>query len=617
MQRMLVVLSILLLVFPARTMALINPSFTPVNLVEGAAVILDLKISPVDAKGLAHAEVVKALKGSSGQAVTLDLSTAANAAAADKLRAAIAVSGDEPVLLLMGKGENSQSSCKLHISGMWYNLDKGTAENSWAVDNIDIHMEATWAGGTDMLLHMVELILANPDMDVPTGCSGKWADPIQLGKVEGTVHGVQVVDLAGKGDQTLFVMAAGGDKLFAYDPQSKTYADRTAALKLRATSQVAAWGDFTGGGRLGLASFDGKALILWAQGADGTFSATPVSHTPAGACVGLSALEVGVKGCAGLVWSGPDGVTLLIPEKGKKGVFQLKPLEAGKDALPVREAAGASLVADFDNDGIADILEPFANGSLFYKGQGHGTFAAGVTCNLALGKGRTHAFLGNFNADGRIDVMTQAEDCLGLWENRGGGKFANVFAVNGRSTAGELSYIPPPKAIGGNMCDLNGDGLQDIFLVYPMVAPESFFNRGFRSFGHAHQPLDLNEAANFPAVMNGVAAGVVADLNGDGAQDMALVLLDGSVCVLHMVPDGVPQVLRVALPIGGETAGPLQVSAESDGRALGTWLVAPGTAEAFIARKDPGTIKLTWGDHQSKSVALENKPVRFEIGDGK
>ena len=52
----------------------------------------------------------------------------------------------------------------------------------------------------------------------------------------------------------------------------------------------------TGDGRLDLASSDGKALTIWSQGADGTFASAAVAEKPEGDCMGLAAMDAGVKG---------------------------------------------------------------------------------------------------------------------------------------------------------------------------------------------------------------------------------------------------------------------------------------------------------------------------------
>ncbi|HOX08402.1 MAG TPA: sigma-70 family RNA polymerase sigma factor [Planctomycetota bacterium] len=487
-------------------------------------------------------------------------------------------------------------------------------EDVWEVDCIDSHMEATWAGGTDMLLRLTEQLVRHPDTDIPVACTGSWDSSVDVGRVPGSVRAVAAVDIGGRGQPALFAASDAGDRVFARDVRTGKFADQTATLKLGSRSAAFAWGDFTGSGRLDLASSDGKGLVIWAQAADGTFASTAVADVPKVACTGLAAVDVGQKGRAGLAWGSAAGVVLLVPEAGKPGVFALKPLPVPAGALKDAAGAGAPLAADFDGDGLADIIQPFAGGSVFYKGLGAGAFAGGAVCDVRLGEGRTGAFLGDFDMDGRLDIMTVAEDTPRLWQNAGGGRFKNEFHLSG-----ELTYISKPGAIGGNVCDINGDGRQDIFLAYPEEAAQVFFNRGYRSFGHAHKPIDLAETGNLPGALKGAQAGVLADLNGDGAQDMALALADGSVVVLPQTLTGdAPLAVRVALAPGAAAAGPVTVSAVSDRRPLGAWAVSPGTGEALFCRADAGEVTVTWqlpgSEPRKKTLTLEKRPIRFVIG---
>lgn len=599
--------------------ALINPNFTPTHLVGQADLILALRIGPADAKGVVKAEVVNAVKGKAGKTQAFDTSRSVNPENTKAFMAMLTANGGGPALLFAGKGEGDEPISVLHLGGGWVRLKKAEAEDAWDLDSVDTReegMKAVWCGGTDMLLKITELLLKHPDTDVPAGCGGDWDEPVSLGKVEGKVGAAQAVDVGGKGAVSLFVTSDAGDKLFAYDGKAKKFEDLTARVKLGSKSVAAAWGDFNGDGRLDLASCDGKGLTIWSQGADGVFSPTAVADVPREGCSGLAALDVGVKGRAGLVWSTRTAPVLLIPDKDKAGVFSRKALVAGAGALKDPTGPGACLVADFDGDRLADVLQPYAKGSVFYKGKGGADFAEGAVCAAALGSGRASAFLGDFDADGLLDVLATSEETPRLWQNLGQGRFENRFALSG-----EMSYIAIAGCLGGNACDINNDGLQDAFMTYPAAPPLVFFNRGYRSFGHAHANIDLQESNILPDAMTGQQAGALADLNADGHQDMALVLLDGTVWVLpqRSVDDGLA--VRVALAPGGAYSGPLTVSATNDRRPLGSWQVCPGTAEAWFARYDAGKVTMNWqlpgGAPQEMTLILENKPIRFVIGEAK
>ena len=113
----------------------------------------------------------------------------------------------------------------------------------------------------------------------------------------------------------------------------------------------------------------------------------------------------------------------------------------------------------------------------------------------------------------------------------------------------------------------------------------------------------------------GVQTGLVADFNGDGAQDMVVVTPDGRAWIFwRAVYLEAALAVRAALPPGGPYAGPLTVTGKVEGRSLGAWNVVAGSSEAFLGRIDAGPLEIHWtfpgGKPQKKEVILESGPVR-------
>ncbi len=598
----------LALLVAGEAQALINPRFTPIHLVEQSRQIIVLKLAPPDGQGRVAAEVVRAVKGEAAtKKLAIDLASAAKKEQAAAVRDVVARLGDGPALLFVGQDEEKEDAAFLHLSGRWLRLDAGKVAGAWEMRALDAGMEGTWAGGTDMLLGAVEYILKNPDeASVPVGVGFRWAARAKAGQVEGQVADVQAVDIGGDGRLALFVASQKGDRIFEFDPKAGGLSDSTAARKLASRSCVAAWGDLGGDGRLDLLSWDGQAVRLWTQSSDGSFGPAPrqIPVQARGGCRGLAILDVGLKGHPGILVSGDGGPLLLRPDA--VGGFRQEALAAPAEGPA--PAAGC-LVADLDGDGQCDILQPGASGSLFFKGEGPGRFAKPVPCPVALGKGRSGVFLGDFDHDGRLDVWAFAEDRCRLWRNRGGLSFEEVMGLSG-----ETAYYAMPGALCGLTCDINNDGRQDAFMAYPDRPPLIFFNRGFRSFGKA---LELTREDVIPEAAEGQQAGTVADLNGDGAQDMAIVLKSGAVWVFwRQVFEGEPPLaLRAALRPGGEFAGPLTVTGSIETRCLGAWNVQAGSSDALFGRTQAGEVTLRWqfpgGREQKRTVALEQKAVRL------
>jgi len=320
----------------------------------------------------------------------------------------------------------------------------------------------------------------------------------------------------------------------------------------------------------------------------------------------LSVLDVGPDG-PGLLVGAAAAPRLLRP----KGGYKPQPLDTGKAFLGKLGKGGLCLVGDLDGDSFADVLQMFEKGGLFYKGSAPGQFAPAAALAVGLGPGRSGACLGDWACDGRLDVFAAASDSCRLWHNRGGMTFIDLL---GRS--GEIAYISQPFGFGGQACDVNNDGRPDVFIAYASRSPHIFFNRGFRSFGHSHQ-MDLEQQALLPEAGKGIQAGCVADLTGDGAQDMVLVTLDGQVVVFPRESVDDPACVRAALPLGAGHAGPVTVTGYAGKHCLAAWNVSAGTAEAFFGHGEVKQITLKWRlpgkKEQTQVVKVTGKPVRVIV----
>ncbi len=612
-----------------RAHGLINPNFTPVHLLRSSELVLLVRFGPLNEKKLAcPINVVERFvpkKGPKGETLTLDL-TYMREHQLPVLQRVLKAHGDQQALLFSGKGENDEEKGFLHLSGQWIELEKGEEEGVWEAMTTDamsgeqgMGMEATWAGGTDMLIKVIRLLIEHPDLDVPSVGGTTWEQHMRIDTVPGRVHVMQAVDTEGKGESLLFVGAEQGDRLYAWDGDKQAFSNVASGRGLASRTRAGAWADFSGNGRLDLASWDGKSLALWVQGADGKFTAAAVKgEASAGNVVALLALDVGMKGRAGLLRMAADSATLLMPDADAVGTFAARPLKAEAEALAAMGEARTALVADFTNNGHPDILAVGPNGSLLFEGKGPGDFEAGRACPIQGGPGLSGAFTGDWNADGKLDVFTTSRVTHGgLWQNEGDGRFIQMLGLSG-----EIAYISQPGTIAGNTCDFNNDGRQDIFIAYGAdVGPQLFFNRFFRSFGHAHQPVDIVELGVLPEVIKGQQAGVVADLTHNGAQDMAFAKNNGNIYVFLRDPwHGSRLGVQVTLPAQAGHAGPVRVWGDNGTFPLGAWSVQPGVGEALFGMEEPGEIVVHWqfpGRKPQRATRLvEADPIRIILSPG-
>ncbi|MBM4142120.1 MAG: VCBS repeat-containing protein [Lentisphaerae bacterium] len=591
--------------------ALINPRFTPVQLVKQSSLIVSVDVKQGASKEQYTIAILETLKGKTERkSFQLDLTLARDEANAEHLRALVAAG--KPALLFVGEFEGAeggaagQSLGLMHVSGRWASC-VGREEGVWIFDNVEQQYQAVWAGGTDMLRRAVDYILRDEDPMLPVTDGVSWSpDPVKLATLDGAIRAVRPVDLAGDGKLTLFVARDNGDSLFSCGAD-REFTDITATRGLQSKSAAFAWGDFAGEGRLDLVSCDGKAVTLHAQQADGKFAARPLDPgaAPADGCLGLTALDAGPKGRSGFLVSGNGWPVLVaLDAEGKPAATPLS--AAGIDPAKLGKA-GPCLAADFDGDSLADVLALREAGSVLFRGTAVGKFGPGSECVVSLGKGLTGACLGDFDGDGRLDVLAFNSEGWSLWENEGDGKFADRTDM-----AGEFAYV---SQRGGADCvvgDMNNDGRQDILVAYSGTSPHLFFNRGFRSFGHAHT-TDLAENHLLPDANNaeaGQQSACLADFDGDGAQDMALALNGGEIWVFFREnSDGEARMAVAGLPVSGAFKGPVAVTGWIDKRCLGAWNVLPGVSRGNFGRLDAGPVTLKWrlpgGGEQSREIVLE------------
>jgi len=625
-----------LLLSSGAAFGLINPNFTPVELVRQSGRIVRVEFRSKTVQGRTTATVVAVLKGAKDdrKPLTLDLTTSPFKEKAQAVAKLLASPNPRPVLLFVGKFKEQDPAtgmmdmmdagdfpeqeedatprqALLHVETQWIRFQEA-GKGVWEMVDIDTHMLATWHGSPDMLEKCVRYILDDPDALVPVRSEASWAEHVKAGTVKGDVCSLMRVRLTDAAGPALFVGAAGGDRLFMWDKQKKQIVDRTGSVKLKAASAAATWGDFNGDGRLDLLSWDGKALAIHRQDANGVFHGKALQATGQSldTCLGLAIVDSGKGGVPAVVFSRQGPPLVLTSTKGGMAATALT-----ADKMPDDYAtAGACLVADFDGDARPDILQPYVRGGLFFKGRGDGAFAAAAPVPVALRDASAKSAIGDFDADGRPDILMAATSFPMIWHNYPGMRWQEMFAETG-----EPSYIAKGGAVACDVGEINDDGRRDFLVLYANEGartPHIFFNRGFRSFGHAHM-LDLEEKDLLPESRKGQQAGILEDIDGDGAQDMVLVLADGSVWVFFREVFN-PLSLEVALPLKGANTGPVKVWAHAAGRHRGAWNVVAGTAEAFFGQIDAGPMSVHWivpgGREQTKQFLLEDKPLRYVIG---
>lgn len=203
--------------------------------------------------------------------------------------------------------------------------------------------------------------------------------------------------------------------------------------------------------------------------------------------------------------------------------------------------AGACFI-DFDGDGKPDLLLPAAsNGrAALYRNTG-GAFSD-VTAQAGIDFQEAHGCtVGDYDNDGRDDIVLGAANAIAVYRNEGGGRFRNVTA----STGIQFQGLP----LGLTFVDFDHDGDLDLYISrfadFP-VSPGGEFNFALGGSAPGNVLWRNNGNGTFTdwttqAGLAGNAPGIAAlasDLNNDRAVDLILTGLQRSAAVLTNPREG-------------------------------------------------------------------------------
>ena len=211
-------------------------------------------------------------------------------------------------------------------------------------------------------------------------------------------------------------------------------------------------------------------------------------------------------------------------------------------------------IADYDNDGYADILVTAYGRCTLYRNNGNGTFTD-VTdkAGVAAPGWTTSAVWFDYYKDGRLDLFLcsfvefSAKSNVFCGDNKLGKRFYCIprvfkptpnllFHNNGDGTFTEVSAGTDirralGKGLGVVATDINGDGLMDLFVANDTVQNFLFVNRGKGKWEEIALVSEVGFSVNgTPRSGMGVDAG---DVNGDGRQDLFVANVDQEMFSLY------------------------------------------------------------------------------------
>jgi hypothetical protein len=310
------------------------------------------------------------------------------------------------------------------------------------------------------------------------------------------------------------ILLGKGDGTFTVAP--------TVATGFWATAMVI--GDFNGDGKLDLAVASGNStatLSIFMGNGDGTFTAGSTLTGTSGDSNFMAVGDFNGDGVLDLAVdrdcfspTGCNGNPSILLGNGD-GTFRYA------SSAPAGALVTMS-VGDVNGDGKLDLVIDAGTGILILLGNGDGTFSAGASLDQGLND--RVAVLADFNGDGKLDmadfVRCTATPCVSgeasILSGNGDGTFTNTSTV----ASGPFTWY-------GLVGDFNGDGKID--LVGISSCTEASCNNGEATFELGNADGTFSRTSSFPAgpdVTEPLPA-VVADFNGDGRLDLATLSLCG------------------------------------------------------------------------------------------
>ena len=257
------------------------------------------------------------------------------------------------------------------------------------------------------------------------------------------------------------------------------------------------------------------------------------------------------------------------------------------------QVAQGFVAADFNSDGIVDILGPAYNsgGFVLFPGNGDGTFQAPISYlnNSVYANSLT---VGDFNGDGKPDVAVTNAGDVGVYLGNGDGTFQPIVTY-------PVGVDPSSVTVG----DFNGDNKPDLVVVDGQEYSISVLMgngdgtfQAAKSFGTGREPL----------------AAAVGDFNGDGKADVATVnAIGGTVSVLLGNGDGTFQAAST-YTVGSNpwsiAAGDFNADGKTD-LVVGNLADYTNTSLSLLAGNGDGTFQT------ARTFATTGDPYAFVVGD--
>lgn len=596
-----------------RLEALINPNFTPVHLIEQSIDIWEAMVTLDEDALTLRAVTTEALKGEArAEEALLDFSESEfilfdlEEGFVNNQAKGIFITGDFSGASMGGGEIGEKPWAMLKVGTKWLMIARDE-EESFVVREDPIDLSTVWAGDAVNFRQVIEFVLTDPRAAVPVATGGRWASEENLFELEGAVHGMDRVRL---GERTLVVVyRSEGDVLL--DP-ANGFKDVTEEKGLASASVHAAWGRFLPGAHPSLASLTAEGELIFHRRNEGRFEALPTGQH----------FET-VTGLASV--AGPEKAMLLI---GTSEGMVLGDFEEGawtermSASLPPEAGPGGPVLGlDMNHDGSPALLQAGRDGLRVLIPDWKS-----LSVRLPVSADPTDVFVpynsigtplsltpGDFNGNGYPDLLIGGDRGAAFVVNEGGHTFRETLI-----STGELSYNIRPGVHMAAVGDHALDGRQGLVLFNRSLPPQVYFNRGFAVFGYDME-LDLIEGAPDAqeAAGGGQQAALLADLTGNGLQELMFVNREGQLWLLTRSEEATPP-LGATLNAPPGLTGPVPVVVRDGQRILGAHLLSPH-APAHIGRRNRGPVTLSWhlpgetSPREQRVIVLRNESHTLSV----
>jgi len=257
----------------------------------------------------------------------------------------------------------------------------------------------------------------------------------------------------------------------------------------------------------------------------GKFSAPVYYSTGASAqSMDVFLADVNGDGKPDIIASNADGTISVLLNKGN-GTFGTAKLITSVAALSPH--LNALAIADFNGDGKLDIAAAsyypgsYSNNVYILLGNGDGTFQAPITVAAAPQYVYTNTLAaGDFNKDGKTDLLVTLEGSTGCSGYQGAAAYIVLLGKgDGTFAPGSLHCTGGDYPVYPVVGDFNGDGKLDAFI--PMLEEYGVNSVSGPVLLQGNGDGTFNRIGEFYAGATSHAA-VVADFNGDGTPDIAV-----------------------------------------------------------------------------------------------